>query len=454
MIMGRCIYKMVRRYLWVLLVVCLLLTFTGCAGEGKPYTVSGRVVDGNGDGIDGVSIVVTGGKNAQTTTGDGGKYALANLIGACTLTPVLEGYSFEPKNKAVTGESSGVVFTGTSAEPKISTLTVVNGSGSGEYAEGTTVIIGANVPEAGKAFDQWTADGGGSGGGGGRFANSNAETTNFIMPGNDVTVTASYRDPIAADYFEFNSQTGTITKFYKNGKHNNLDTNLAPEIPAAINGVAVEIIGAEVFKGAQITSVVIPEGVTTIESWAFNNNLLASVALPDTLVTIGEYSFTANDLTSIVIPSRIKAIGAGAFWLNELTGVTLPDGLESIGKSAFETNLIAEITFPEGLVSIGDYAFSSNKFTEVIIPDGVSSIGGGAFNNNLELTSLQIPDNVSIEGSSTFYQGYYFRISSITIGTNVKLGRYLLGENEDFKTLYDVEGAGVYKMTDGVWEKQ
>ena len=70
------------------------------------------------------------------------------------------------------------------------------------------------------------------------------------------------------------------------------------------------------------------------------------------------------------------------------------------------------------------------------------------------MTSLQIPDNVSIEGSSTFYQGYYFRISSITIGTNVKLGRYLLGENEDFKTLYDVEGAGVYKMTDGVWEKQ
>lgn len=451
--MNRCFLKKIKRCLLVLSVVCLLLTVTGCAGGEKPYAVSGAIVEGNGDGIDGVSIVVTGGKNVQTTTGDGGKYALVDLTGACTLTPVLEGYSFEPKNKAVTGESASVNFTGTRSEPKISTLIVVNGSGSGEYAEGTTVFISANVPEAGKAFDQWTADGGGSGDGG-SFANLNAETTNFVMPGNDVTVTATYRDPIAADYFEFNSQTGTITGFYKNGKHNNLGVNLAPEIPAAINGVAVKIIGAEVFKGVQITSVVIPEGVITIEKWAFNNNLLTSVVLPDTLKTISEYAFTANRLEHIVIPNGIKAIGAGAFWLNELTVVTLPNGLEHIGGTAFEDNLIAEITFPDSLISIGDYAFSSNKFTEVIIPSGVNSIGGGAFNNNLELTSLQIPDNVVIGGSQTFYQGGYYRIWLITIGANVTLGNYLLGEDNDFRTVYDIEGAGVYKKIDGVWEKQ
>ncbi|MGB4466114.1 MAG: S-layer homology domain-containing protein [Eubacteriales bacterium] len=62
-------------------------------------------------------------------------------------------------------------------------LTVVNGFGSGRFAEEVWVPIMANIP-VGSMFDRWISDGGGEFG-------DNCETwTGFKMPSNDVTVTA------------------------------------------------------------------------------------------------------------------------------------------------------------------------------------------------------------------------------------------------------------------------
>jgi len=68
------------------------------------------------------------------------------------------------------------------------TVTVVNGSGSGLYAEGATVFIEAVAAPAGKVFDGWVSDSDVV------FANANNPDTTFVMPGQDVTVTAMYKD--------------------------------------------------------------------------------------------------------------------------------------------------------------------------------------------------------------------------------------------------------------------
>jgi hypothetical protein len=173
----------------IIALMVLALSLTGCIGGGggsKAYTASGKVVDGNGDGIDGVKILVTGGKSTTTVTANGGKYALTGLTGICTLTPSLEGYTFEPNNREISKASTKVEFIGTTKpiEPEVNTLTVENGTGGGDYAEGATVNISANAPdESGKVFDKWTTSGGGS------FADVNAESTTFTMPSNAVTVT-------------------------------------------------------------------------------------------------------------------------------------------------------------------------------------------------------------------------------------------------------------------------
>jgi len=64
------------------------------------------------------------------------------------------------------------------------TLNVVNGSGGGSYAAGTSVTITANAPPSGEAFLDWT---------GTAVANADASPTTLSMPAANTTVTANYQ---------------------------------------------------------------------------------------------------------------------------------------------------------------------------------------------------------------------------------------------------------------------
>ena len=66
-------------------------------------------------------------------------------------------------------------------------VTVTNGTGGGEYAEGATVKIKANAPATGKEFTSWTIEGVTV------DDKTKAEIT-FTMPANAVTATANYGD--------------------------------------------------------------------------------------------------------------------------------------------------------------------------------------------------------------------------------------------------------------------
>ena len=68
-------------------------------------------------------------------------------------------------------------------------VTVTNGTGGGEYAEGATVKIKANAPETGKEFTSWTINGVSV------DDKTKAEIT-FTMPANAVTATANYGDTV------------------------------------------------------------------------------------------------------------------------------------------------------------------------------------------------------------------------------------------------------------------
>ena len=67
------------------------------------------------------------------------------------------------------------------------------------------------------------------------------------------------------------------------------------------------------FKNKNLTSVIIPDGVTTIYSFAFLNNRLTSVIIPDSVTTIGSSAFSDNQLTSVTIGNAIQYIESAAF---------------------------------------------------------------------------------------------------------------------------------------------
>ncbi len=122
-------------------------------------------------------------------------------------------------------------------------------------------------------------------------------------------------------------------------------------IPAVINNCKVVGIGESAFIDRNITSIVIPEGVTEIGAYAFTGCIkLKSVSLPDTIRSIGESAFAGCiKLSSIEIPYGVEYLSNHLF--SACTGlrrVTLPDSIIGIGNEVFYgCNDIKYITSPD-----------------------------------------------------------------------------------------------------------
>jgi hypothetical protein len=145
--------------------------------------------------------------------------------------------------------------------------------------------------------------------------------------------------------------------------------------------------------------------VVSIESNAFINSALTSVSIPNSVTSIGSGAFAnCPSLASVIIPNSVTSIGSNAFSGTALISVSIPNSVTSIGESAFEQcSSLASVSIPYSVTSIGSYAFSGTALTSVSIPYGVTSIGNGAFSYCYNLTSVTIPNSVTSLGAVAFY---------------------------------------------------
>ena len=178
---------------------------------------------------------------------------------------------------------------------------------------------------------------------------------------------------------------------------------------------SVTSIDTGAFYKNQLASVIIPNSVTSIELGAFSDNCLTSVTLPKSVASIGNYAFSSNQLTSVTIPNSVTEIGDGVFDENQLTSVTIPNSVTSIGNYAFFKNKLTNVTISNSVTDIGDCAFTGNQLTSITIPNSVISIGEWAFAGN-QLTSVTIPNSVTNIGEGAFAQN---QLTSITIPNSV-----------------------------------
>ena len=110
-----------------------------------------------------------------------------------------------------------------------------------------------------------------------------------------------------------------------------------------------------------------------------------------------------TDLTSVVIPNGVTSIGEFAFWgCSSLTSITIPDSVTSIGDSAFKNcSSLTSITIPDGVTSIGGAAFYGCSNLTSVIWNAKNCTKAGFYNCS-SLTDVTIGKNVKAIPSSAF----------------------------------------------------
>ena len=133
---------------------------------------------------------------------------------------------------------------------------------------------------------------------------------------------------------------------------------------------SVKTIGNWAFQNAKLTEVVIPSSVTSIGKWAFGcengNPALQSVIIEANITEIPECCFyLQTKLTSISLPEGITSIGDDAFNQCKITSLTLPASLKTIGARAFSNNGITQLTIPDKVETIENAAFAYNSIDNI-----------------------------------------------------------------------------------------
>ncbi len=163
----------------------------------------------------------------------------------------------------------------------------------------------------------------------------------------------------------------------------------------------VTSIGTAAFKqgtitlGTNITSVTIPETVTTVGERAFYGTDLTSITIPNSVTYIGNSAFRdCKDLASVNMSNSVKTIGSYAFMdCKGLTSIALPDSIRTVDSYAFyRCSELTSATIGKSISTIGAQAFRDcSKLGSVVISNNVVSIGSYAFWNCRKITSITIP---------------------------------------------------------------
>ena len=168
-----------------------------------------------------------------------------------------------------------------------------------------------------------------------------------------------------------------------------------------------------------LTSIVIDEGNAVYDSRDNCNAIIETstntliqgfptTVIPNTVRIIGHHAFeNYTNLPSIVIPEGVTTIEDGAFEESNLTSIAIPSSVIEIKGWALHGTPWYE-NQPDGAIYCGKvlYAYKGTMAanTSFEIKEGTTSIGAGAFDGCSNLTSITIPESVMSIGEAAFYE--------------------------------------------------
>lgn len=205
-------------------------------------------------------------------------------------------------------------------------------------------------------------------------------------------------------------------------------------IPSTYNNIPVTTIRNSAFKPqrgiwggihtAPIESVVIEEGITTIEENAFSECRANSFILPDSLTYVANEAFAGNGNYTINYPKNLEYIGPRAFFgANFTEDIIEIDGVE-LNWGAFSGTNIKKVIFLSDYQELREEIFyNCIKLEEIVLPNSLECIPQEMFYGCVALQNIAFGENIKEIGEKAFYSCE--ALKEVIIGKNIqRVGAY------------------------------
>ena len=171
------------------------------------------------------------------------------------------------------------------------------------------------------------------------------------------------QDAANEQLFDFEFTPDNTAVIVTNYKYNGAAADVT--IPSRYKGKPVTTIGHAAFFNSAVTSVTIPDSVTSISDDAFVNcPQLTNISIPNSVTYIGFFAFgSCTSLKSITLPSSLSSISGALFsGCSQLTTIHIPVSVTSIGNNAFaDCPSLMTVTYPGSKTQWDDITKGSNS---------------------------------------------------------------------------------------------
>lgn len=238
-----------------------------------------------------------------------------------------------------------------------------------------------------------------------------------------------------------------------------------------------KLVAGGALSSCNLSSISIPETLTSIGDYAFSTNLSEivldknnssfvlvngvlftedmkrlvcypsgkteiSYIIPNGVEILPAFTFYRKPIAEITFPEGLKEIGEQCFGgCANLKKIVLPDSLISIGEAAFMyCSGIESVDFGNGLVSIDDYAFSyCSNLASVSFDDGIETIGRQCFNSCTKIGKVVIPGSIKLIETGAFVNS---GVTELVIGADPETENYSSVNVEPSETVIKSQAFG------------
>lgn len=161
----------------------------------------------------------------------------------------------------------------------------------------------------------------------------------------------------------------------------------------------IKTIGRACFAGANVEEVVLPEGIETIDSDAFNFcTKLRKINFPETLKVIGHGAFKGCFfLETVILPKTMKKISDYAFYEAGIKQLILPENVNFVGTEVFAGTNIETTDIPENFTLNSAMFEKCQKLHSINLLGSHITIPERCFCNCINLTEIDITKTALIK---------------------------------------------------------